>query len=257
MHGVWAIATNKGGIGKTTLTVNLGAALATRGLRILLIDLDKQGHAGLHLGRPRESVDRQASIVSVVEKQPIQSSIRPTAYPNFDLLPMHPDMVSLEPQLGNLKLYWLHRALQALPNDLYDQILIDTPPTGNLLTAALIAATRLVVPIIPEPLALEGLGDILVTVQDVRETLDAGPQQVYLVVNKWRKQTRLARSIRETLNELDLPVTILQSHIGIDISLPEASGAQQPVQYYRPNSRATREFSSLAAELHSLENDHE
>ncbi len=146
---------------------------------------------------------------------------------------MHPDMVHVEPQLGNLRLYWLHRALQTLPANQYDLVLLDTPPTGNLLTAALIAAARLVVPIIPEPLALEGLGDILATVRDVRDTLDAGPQRIYLAINRWRSQTRLARSIHETLSELELPATILETRIGVDIALPEASGAQQPVLSYQ------------------------
>ncbi len=257
MVTVWAIATNKGGIGKTTLTVNLGAALADAGQRMLLIDLDKQGHTGLHLGHAREHVARDTSLVAVVEKQPIAELAQPTAFPNLDLLPMHPDMVSLEPQLGNLRLYWLHRALQQIPADRYDIVLLDTPPTGNLLTAALIGASRLLVPIIPEPLALEGLGDILATVQDVRETLDAGPERIYLIINRWRAQTKLARSIHETLGELELPATIMKTRIGIDISLPEASGAQQPVSYYRPHSRAAREFKALAQELLQAEDKHE
>jgi chromosome partitioning protein len=254
MTMIWAIATNKGGIGKTTLTVNLGATLAAAGQRVLLIDLDKQGHTGLHLGLAREEVERERSIVAAAEKQPIDALVQPTAVPNLALLPMHPDMVNLEPQLGNLRLYWLHRALQTLPADRFDLVVLDTPPTGNLLTAALIAAGRLLVPIIPEPLALEGLGDILATVHDVRETLDAGPARAYLVINKWREQTRLARSIRESLAELDLPATVLDTRIRVDISLPEASGAQQPVMVYRPSSRAAREFAALATELMAAEN---
>lgn len=253
MTTVWAIATNKGGIGKTTLTVNLGAALAATGRRVLLVDLDKQGHTGLHLGRARETVDRERSLAAVVEKQPIAAATQSTGLDNLDLLPMHPDMVHLEPQLGNLRLYWLHRALQGLPVERYDLVLIDTPPTGNLLTAALIAARRLLVPIIPEPLALEGLGDILATVRDVRETLDAGPERIYLVINRWRAQTKLARSIHDTLAELDLPAIILQTRIGVDIALPEASGAQQPVTVYRPTSRSSQAFMALAAELEQAE----
>ena len=253
MTTVWAIATNKGGIGKTTLTVNYGAVLAATGQRVLLVDLDKQGHAGLHLGQARENVDRAFSVVAAAEKQPLATLARPTAYPNLDLLAMHPDMVSLESQLGNLRLYWLRRAFQTLPPDRYDLALLDTPPTGNLLTAALIAATRLLVPIIPEPLALEGLGDILATVRDVRETLDAGPERIYLVINRWREQTKLARSIRDTLGELGLPVTILETRIGVDIALPEASGAQQPVNVYRPASRAAQAFAALATELKQAE----
>jgi chromosome partitioning protein len=249
MTTIWAIATNKGGIGKTTLTVNLGAALAVRGQRVLLIDLDKQGHTGLHLGVAREEVVREESIVAAAEKHPIASLVQTTKYSNLFLLPMHPDMVNLEPQLGNLRLYWLHRALQALPPDRFDLVLLDTPPTGNLLTAALIAAGRLLVPIIPEPLALEGLGDILATVRDVRETLDAGPERIYLVINKWREQTRLARSIHDSLGALGLPAAVLRTRVRIDIALPEASGAQQPVSVYRPSSRAAREFTELAAEL--------
>lgn len=250
---VWTIATNKGGIGKTTLTVNLGAALAASGQRVLLLDLDKQGHSGLHLGQPREGIDRARSIVAAVEKQPLADLARPTTVPNLDLVPMHPDMVSLEPQLGNLRLHWIHRAVQALPRDRYDHVLMDTPPTGNLLTAALIAAQRLLVPIIPEPLALEGLGDILATTEDVRETLDAGPERIYLVVNRWRAQTKLARSIQETLSELDLPATTLATRISVDIALPEASGAQQPIALYRPASKAAREFAALATELLAAE----
>ena len=253
MTTVWTIATNKGGIGKTTLTVNLGSALAAAGQRVLLLDLDKQGHSGLHLGLPREHIERGASIIAAVEKQPLAELAQSTAIPNLEIVPMHPDMVPLEPQLGNLRLYWLHRAIQGLPHDRYDHVLLDTPPTGNLLTAALIAAQRLLVPIIPEPLALEGLGDILATTQDVRETLDAGPQRIYLVVNRWRAQTRLARSIQGMLGDLNLPATTLTTRISVDITLPEASGAQQPVARYRPNSKAAREFAELAREILAAE----
>lgn len=246
---VWAVATNKGGIGKTTLTVNLGAALAQRGWHVLLVDLDKQGHSGLHLGRAREQVARERSLAALVEKLPIAATIEETPVGGLDLLPMHPDMVYLEPQLGNLRLHWLRRALQLLPRERYDLVLLDTPPTGNLLTAALIAADRAIIPIIPEPLALEGLGDILASVQDVRETLDAGPERLYLVVNRWREQTKLARSIRDTLGQLRLPITTMATRISIDIALPEASGAQLPVSSYRPASRAAQQFSMLAEEL--------
>lgn len=246
---IWAVATNKGGIGKTTLAVNLGAALAQLGWQVLLVDLDKQGHSGLHLGRAREDVARDRSIAAIVEKQPVADAVEHTPVGGLDLLPMHPDMVYLEPQLGNLRLHWLRRALQLLPQGRYDCVLIDTPPTGNLLTAALIAADRAVIPIIPEPLALEGLGDILASVEDVRETLDAGPERLYLVVNRWREQTKLARSIRDTLGQLQLPVTTLATRISVDIALPEASGAQLPVSSYRPSSRAAQQFRALAAEL--------
>ena len=88
---IWAVATNKGGIGKTTLTVNLGAALAQRGWHVLLVDLDKQGHSGLHLGRAREQVDRQHSLAAIVEKLPVADAIAETAIGGLDLLPMHPD----------------------------------------------------------------------------------------------------------------------------------------------------------------------
>ncbi len=250
---IWAVATNKGGIGKTTLTVNLGAALAQRGWHVLLVDLDKQGHSGLHLGRAREQVDRQHSLAAIVEKLPVADAIAETAIGGLDLLPMHPDMVYLEPQLGNLRLHWLRRALQLLPHGRYDLVLLDTPPTGNLLTAALIAADRAIIPIIPEPLALEGLGDIMASVQDVRDTLDAGPERLYLVVNRWREQTKLARSIRDSLGRLQLPITTLTTRINIDIALPEASGAQLPVLSYRPSSRAAQQFQALADELLQLE----
>jgi len=254
MH-VYAVALEKGGVGKTTVSVNLAAAFVRLGLRVLLIDLDAQRHASRWLGVDTEALTVEDSFLSVaVQHRQLADCIRPTAE-GIDLVPAHKELVALPDVLNRSMaggIYVLKKALQGLAaagRD-YDIVLLDLAPArGPVLAMALAAATRCVTPVQAADLVLLSLRDLA---ESITQAQEFNPQLRGLSVlrNNYAPRATLDRVYDQALAEGYAPV-LLQTIIPPRAIIRLASGAQQSVFLYRgTDDAAVREaFLGITEEL--------
>jgi chromosome partitioning protein len=246
---VIAIANQKGGVGKTTTTVNLGAAMAELGLRVLVVDLDPQGNASTGLGiNPR---DVNASIYDVLmHDTPALDSVEPTSLKNLFVIPATLDLAGAEIELvpvfsRELK---LKRALDSVRSE-YDVALIDCPPSLGLLTVnGLAAADDVIVPIQCEYYALEGLGQLLRNVALVRSSLNAELDVRGIVLTMYDARTRLAEQVETEVRE-HFGTKVYKTVVPRTVRLAEAPSFGQPVIVFDPTSRGAVAYRNLAKEV--------
>ena len=246
---VLAVANQKGGVGKTTTAVNLGASLAGLGYRTLVIDLDPQGNASTGLGINNREL--ASSIYDVLlNETPMEDTIEPTSLKNLFVAPANLDLAGAEIELVTAfsREMRLKRAIESVQDD-YDFVLIDCPPSLGLLTInALAAATEVMVPIQCEYYALEGLGQLIRNVELVRKSLNPALELTTLILTMYDARTRLA----------DQVVTEVQMHFGNkvcrqivprNVRLSEAPSYGQPVIVFDPLSRGAKAYQALAEEV--------
>lgn len=242
-----AIANQKGGVGKTTTAISLGAALAGMGRRVLLIDLDPQGNATSGLGESRE---RAASIHGVLLREaPVQEAIIPTSVPGLDLMPSSSDMAGAEVELvpAMAREHRLRSALERIQG--YDVILIDCPPSLGLLTInALTAADEVVVPVQAEYLALEGLAQLLATIEAVRARLNQKLAILAVLVTMSDRRNRLSIQVAEEVRR-HFPEVMAKTQIPRSVRLAEAPSHGKPISSYDPASRASEAYAEFAREI--------
>jgi chromosome partitioning protein len=245
---VIAIANQKGGVGKTTTAVNLGAALAEAGYRTLVVDLDPQGNASTGLGiSPR---DVETSVYDVIMTDaPALDCVEPTSLKNLFVLPATIDLAGAEIELvaafsRELK---LRRALDAVRLE-YDVILIDCPPSLGLLTVnGLAAADDVIVPVQSEYYALEGLGQLLKNVSMVRSvnpTLDVRG----IVLTMHDARTKLAEQVESEVR-LHFGTKVYKTVVPRTVRLSEAPSFGQPIIVFDPTSRGASAYRELAKEV--------
>jgi chromosome partitioning protein len=246
---VLAVANQKGGVGKTTTAVNLGASLADLGFRTLVVDLDPQGNASTGLGINARDV--ASSIYDVLlNDASMEDTIEPTSLKNLFVAPANLDLAGAEIELvaAFSREMRLKRAIDSVQAD-YDFVLIDCPPSLGLLTInAFAAATEVLVPIQCEYYALEGLGQLIRNVELVRKSLNPALELTTLILTMYDARTKLA----------DQVVDEVQSHFGNkvcrqivprNVRLSEAPSFGQPIIVFDPLSRGAQAYQALAVEV--------
>ncbi|HSO96884.1 MAG TPA: AAA family ATPase [Acidimicrobiia bacterium] len=246
---VLAIANQKGGVGKTTTAVNLGAALAEGGFRVLIVDLDPQGNATTGLGlNPR---DVNGSLYDVLLNDlPMEDCVEPTSVKNLFVAPATIDLagaeIELVPQMS--RELRLRRAIESV-RDQYDLVLIDCPPSLGLLTLnGLAAADDIIVPIQCEYYALEGLGQLLRNVGLVQSNLNRALEVRGIVLTMYDGRTKLADQVEAEVREYFGP-KVYRTVVPRTVRLSEAPSFGQPIIVFDSTSRGARAYRELAKEV--------
>ncbi len=249
---VLAVANQKGGVGKTTTTVNLSAYLALRGFRTLLIDLDPQGNATSSLGIDKEACD--LAIYDILnEALPLADAIVPTAQEGLALVPSTSVLLGSETEAALTQVarreHRLADAIATLPPDSIDLILIDCPPSLGLLTLnALVASEGVVIPIQCEFLALEGLVQLSNNIQLVKRSFNERLDVLAVLLTMYDARTRLSAQVAEEVRRF-FPNRIFATTIPRGIHLAEAPSYGQSILAYDPQSRGAHAYSAAADEL--------
>ena len=244
-----AVANQKGGVGKTTTTINLGSSMAEEGHRVLIVDLDPQANATTGVGvNPREL---EQSIYHVILQQATASEVRRcTDIPNLDFLPSSQALVGAEIELvaAFSREHRLKRALAEIVND-YDIVLIDCPPALGLLTVnALVVASEVLVPIQCEYYALEGLGQLVENVDRVKAHLNPDLEVSTIALVMYDARTKLSEQVAGEVRAFFGP-KVCRQVIPRSVGLSEASSYGQPINVYDPRSRGAVAYRELAREV--------
>jgi len=243
------VANQKGGVGKTTTTINLAAAVSQKGFRTLLIDLDPQANSTMSYIDPR-SVTRSMYDVMVSEEVEFRDVIVPTTVSNLSIAPSRISLAKLESKLiGEMDgPYRLKDKIKDAIAD-YDYIFIDTPPTLGMITVnAMVASSHVLVPIQSSYFALEGTDDLLETIEKIKARPNPNLQLIGVVITMHDKRTTLAKDIHDQIGQV-FGDRLFNTIITKSIRLEESPAYKESIFTFAPKSSGAMEYYSLSEEL--------
>jgi chromosome partitioning protein len=253
MGKILAVVNQKGGVGKTTTAVNLGAYLAAAGKRVLLVDLDPQANASSGLGLELNKLE-VGIYEALIGEQSIYQVIKRSKQDNFLVAPATVSLAGAGIELVSLenREFRLQEILNSVRLE-YDYIIIDGPPSLGLLTInSLVAADEILIPIQSEYYALEGLGQLLQTINLIQENLKPELKIMGAVVTMFDRRNKLSGLVLEDLKK-NFPGRIFETIIPRSVRLAEAPSFGRSILQYEPRGRGGRAYQDLATEVISLE----
>ncbi len=252
MARIIAFVNQKGGVGKTTTTVNVASYLALSGAKVLLVDVDPQANATSNLGIDPRQLERGLYDIIIGQKA-ITEALFQTEVKQLHIAPSTPSLAGASVELVNMEQreYRLDTAIQSVQM-YYDYILIDCPPSLGLLTVnALVASREVIIPVQCEYFALEGLSQLLQTIQLVQQNLQENLRVTGAVVTMFDRRNKLSQEVLSEMQQ-HFPYHIFQSIIPRNVKLAEAPSHGKPIALYDKRSRGSRAYKELADEIAKL-----
>lgn len=244
---VLVVSNQKGGVGKTTTAISLGAAFVGHGHRVLIVDLDPQANATSGLGVPKTPPNPVYGVL--LKDRAVRDTVAGTAVQRLDIVASGPDMAGAEVELVPLmaREYRLRQALRGAVG--YDIVIVDCPPSLGLLTInALAAGDAVLIPVQCEYYALEGLAQLLGTIEAVRDRLNPKLEVAGIVLTMEDRRNRLSLQVIDEVTR-HFPSLVTQARIPRTVRLAEAPSHGLPISMYDPSSPASRAYDDLAVEL--------